>query len=128
MKASNTRKLLLEALREMPVVQIACKKVGVSRPTYYRWRKNLKFAHEVDLALADGFELINDMGDSQLIALIRDKKLGAIQYWLRNHSPQYGHKSQVTGNTLAPVLSEKQKILIEKALKATAPHETRRAT
>jgi transcriptional regulator of acetoin/glycerol metabolism len=36
-RQKHEKNALIEALKEMPIVQIACKKAGVGRATYYRW-------------------------------------------------------------------------------------------
>jgi hypothetical protein len=82
---------LIEALKEMPIVQIACKKAGVGRATYYRWRKeDMSFLKLSDEALTHGIDFINDMSESQLITLIREKKMPAISLWLRHNHKRYG--------------------------------------
>ncbi len=84
---------LIEALKEMPIVQLACKRAGVSRATYYRWRQeDGAFRRESDDALTQGCEYVNDMSESQVIALIKEKKMPAISLWLKHHHPKYGAK------------------------------------
>lgn len=107
---------LVEALKEMPIIQIACKKAGVSRATYYRWRKEDKeFLRNSENSLAHGIEFINDMGESQLITLIREKKMPAISLWLKHNHKRYGSKTQ----NYNPVISkedlseEENKIVLE---------------
>lgn len=107
---------LLEALKEMPIIQVACRKAGVSRPTYYRWRKEDKnFFRQTEDAIIQGFEFINDMSESQVITLIKEKKLPAIVLWLKHHHPLYGSKTQ----SYKPVPSaedldpEEEKIVLE---------------
>ena len=118
MKKDKIRDSMIVALKEMPIVQIACKKVGVGRTTYYRWRENKKFAREADTAIAEGEAFITDMSESQLIGLIRDKNFPAIQLWLRHHHPKYTNKVEVTGNLnmKEEPLTPEQEELVEKAL------------
>ena len=33
---------LLAVLKEMPIVEVACKRVGISRGTFYRWQQEDK--------------------------------------------------------------------------------------
>ena len=35
----HNKTIILEQLQKAPIVQIACEKTGISRATYYRWRK-----------------------------------------------------------------------------------------
>lgn len=97
MKRDKLKNLLIEQLKEMPVVQFACKKLGVGRATYYRWRQNKEFAKVADAAITEGELLITDMSESQLISLIRDRNFQALQLWLKNHHPRYGDKVEISG-------------------------------
>lgn len=92
---TDNKKRLINAFKEMPIVQVACKKAGVSRATYYRWRIEDKvFLRESEDALNQGYELINDMSESQLVTLIKEKKLPAITHWLKYHHSRYGTKAR----------------------------------
>ena len=85
---------LLDILKEMPIIQVACKKAGVSRATYYRWRnEDQEFAQASSSALKEGVDFINDMTETQIIQLIKEKKLPAIALWLKHNNPRYGGKS-----------------------------------
>ena len=128
MKKDKTKEILLEQLRKTPIVQIACEKIGVSRATYYRWRKeDGEFKKATDEAISDGEMLITDMSESQLISLIRDKNFAAIQLWLRHHHPKYTNKVEVTGNlnVKEEPLTPEQEELVEKALKLAGLLENR---
>ena len=92
-RQEKDKHFLVEALKEMPIVQIACKRAGVSRATYYRWRKEDKdFLRQSEDAMVQGFEFINDMSESQIVTLIKEKKLQAMVIWLKHHHPRYGSK------------------------------------
>lgn len=86
MKKEKQQKFLDELLK-VPIVQIACERCGISRQTAYRWRgEDPDFYALWDKALEDGETLINDMAESQLLQLIKDKHFGATRYWLdRRH-------------------------------------------
>jgi hypothetical protein len=79
---------ILEHLKSVPIIEVACKKSNIARATYYRWRnEDNEFLRQSEEALQDGIDMINDMTESQLIGLIKDKKFQAVQFWLRhNHS------------------------------------------
>ena len=115
---------MIEALQEMPIVMFACKKAGVGRTTYYRWRKNEKFAKEADTAIAEGEALITDMSESQLISLIRDRNFPALQLWLKAHHPKYSNKLEVAATindeSKKIELTAEQKALAKKALTLAA--------
>jgi hypothetical protein len=110
------KKKIVEALKEMPIVQYACKRAGVSRATYYRWRRDDKsFKRETIDALDQGVEYINDISESQLITLIKEKKLPAIALWLKNNHPRFSSKQNLhTPVSATEDLSpEEQKLMIE---------------
>jgi hypothetical protein len=72
-QAKNKDKLL-EQLSKTPIVQIACEKTNVSRATYYRWRQeDSEFAEKADKAIGYGNLIMNDVAESQLLSLIKDK-------------------------------------------------------
>lgn len=94
------QKVVLEQLRKIPIVQIACERSNIGRSTYYRWRReDAKFKKATDEAMRDGEEMINDLSESQLITLIKEKNFPAIQLWLRQHHPKYRNKVEVTTRT-----------------------------
>ncbi len=111
--------LLLEQLKKTPIVQIACEKLGISRMTYYRWRKeDPKFSKESDTALSDGSMLINDMAESQLMSAIRDKNMTAIIFWLKHHHATYTERLEISGHLkhTSEELTPEQEALVKKAL------------
>jgi len=112
----NDKERLIEALKEMPIIQIACKKAGVSRATYYRWRKEDKnFLRNSDDAFLHGIEFINDMSESQLITLIKEKKMPAISLWLKHNHKRYGSKIQSYIPSLSKddLTEEENRIILE---------------
>ncbi len=122
-RKSREQAMLLEQLRKMPIVQIACEKAGVSRATYYRWKKEDEiFAKVAEEALSDGTALVSDMAESQLLSQIRDNNLGAIMYWLKHRNPNYNTKLEVTAKIRMQdeALTPEQRALIEKAIELSA--------
>lgn len=110
---------IIELLKKTPIIQIVCEKTGVSRATYYRWRKDdQEFTRETDDALTQGARLINDLAESQLISAIREKNLTAIIFWLKHHHPSYATKVELTTsrNQQDIVLTPEQEGLMKKAL------------
>ena len=127
MKNKKEKELLLEHLKKVPIIQIACEKVGISRATYYRWRKeNKKFSNLADEAILEGSRLINDLAESQLMSAIRDKNMTAIIFWLKYHHPSYTTRVEVMAHLKQSndELTSEQKSLIEQALKLAALSET----
>lgn len=114
-----SRPALLERLRQTPIVEVACQKAGVSRMTYYRWRKDdPAFAAEADAALAAGRALVSDLAEGQLVAAIRDRSLPAVTYWLRHHHPDYRAKLELALPEEA--LTPEQDALVRRALALAA--------
>jgi hypothetical protein len=113
----NRKEKLIEQLRKTPVVEVACKRQGIARATYYRWKKeDPQFAEKAELALQEGSELINDMAESKLISLIQEGNLTGIIFWLKNRHKKYSPKLEVTAKTQTIPLTEEQKKLIQKSL------------
>lgn len=119
MKKNRVKGEFLEQLRKVPIVQVACERVGISRNTVYRWRKeDSAFCKEMDIAIAEGEALVNDMSESQLISMIREKSWPAISFWLRKRSPKFRDRIEVTTNS-APQdeLSPEQETVVKEALR-----------
>lgn len=116
----ETKKQLRERLQKSPIVEVACKQTGLSRATYYRWRKDDEvFAEACDEAIEQSAGRINDMAESQLISAIKDKNMTAIVFWLKHHHPTYEARIRVDGRITHKTeeLTPDQAILVEKALK-----------
>lgn len=91
-----TKKKLLEQLKKVPIVQVACERVDISRSTYYRWRSDdSSFAKAADEAIKDGVLLINDLAENQLLMMIRSFNITAIIFWLKNHHKSYKEKKTI---------------------------------
>ncbi|MDD2758145.1 MAG: phBC6A51 family helix-turn-helix protein [Patescibacteria group bacterium] len=120
MKKDRIKTLFLEHIRRIPIIQVACEKVGVARSSVYRWRdEDKEFRKELEEALAEGEILINEMSESQLISLIRDKSWQAISFWLRKRSPKFRDRVEVTGNieSRQNELTPEQQAVVTKALR-----------
>lgn len=118
MKKTKKSKEFLEQLRKIPIVLVACEKCGLSRNTIYRWRKEDEdFAKEMDEALQEGADLVNDMTESQLLTLIKEKEWSAISFWLRHRNPKFKERLEITAKIEKEnVLTPEQKALVEKAV------------
>ncbi len=119
MKPMSQKEELLEILRRTPIVQTACQKVGISRATFYRWKRDSKsFAQQVDKALTEGCDLINDLAESQLLTAIKNQNLSSVYFWLKNHHKAYADKLQVMAQVehKDSPLTPAQRALIKKAL------------
>lgn len=113
----NKKLELVEQLKRTPIIEVACKKIGIGRATFYRWKKkDQKFAEEADFALHEGSQLVNDMAESQLITSIKNGNMTGIIFWLKNHHKQYSPKLEVTTKSADLPLTEEQKETIRKSL------------
>lgn len=118
MKKNKFQNEFLDELRKVPIIQVACEKVGLSRNSIYRWRKeDKKFSKIMDKAMSDGVDFVNDMSESQLLVMIKEKKWPAVSFWLKHRNSNYRDKIEVTtkdnnDNDLTP----EQKKVIKKAL------------
>lgn len=117
-ESKRSKELLLGQLQKNPIVQIACEKVGVSRVSFYNWkRKDEAFAKQIDEAIAGGQSLVNDLAESQLINAVKDRNFNAIMYWLKHHHPSYTTRVEIGGQIeVIEELSSEQKELVRKAL------------
>ncbi len=115
---------VIEHLKAMPILKIALDRAGISHATFYVWRENdPAFKTATDIAFAEGEALINDLSESQLIQLIKEKNFPAIHLWLRSHHKKYSTKVEVMATvkeTKTVELSPEQKTLIEEALRLAA--------
>jgi len=117
-RKSQEQEQLIMQLKKTPVIQIACEKTGVSRASYYRWRKeDEEFAYDCDRALSEGKQLVNDLAESQLLAAIRDGHMTAIIYWLKHHHKDYETRVAVTATVKQQdELTPEQEATVKQAL------------
>lgn len=96
MKTEKQRKILIEELEKNPIIGFASKKAGVARATYYRWlKRSKKFAEEAKKALEKGVFRINDLGQAQIILMMKNGNLTAIKFWLTHRDPAFSKKFQL---------------------------------
>ena len=117
MKKDSHAPRFLDELRKVPIVQVACEKSGISRNTVYRWLKEDKeFAKEYAEAEAAGIEFVNDMSESQLLQLIKDRKFSAIRLWLTSNHKRFATKPLKAQSEKNTELSDDQKDTIKQAM------------
>jgi len=116
-RQDKNMELLIEQLKKIPIIQIACEKVGISRATYYRWRKEEKnFAENTDNALMEGYLFINDLAESQVLRDIKNGKFNAVVFWLKHHHVKYGNKIEIIARRKEDKLTPEQEIIFDKAI------------
>lgn len=118
MKKNKVKNEFLNQLRKIPIIQVACEKVGVSRQSVYRWKEgDEEFAKEMESALKEGEALVNDMSENQLLVLIKEKNWSAISFWLRHRNPKFRDKIEITTKTHDGKLTPEQEAVVREALK-----------
>ena len=118
-KKSRLQEAFFNELKKVPIVLVACEKSGISRNSVYRWkREDKEFSKVMDEALAEGEALVNDMSESQLLTMIKEKNWSAISFWLRHRNPRFKDKIEVTSKTEdADELTPAQAEVVKHALK-----------
>ena len=121
MKKNKFQDLFLSELERVPIIQVACEKTNLSRNTVYRWRKeDLNFAKKMDESLVIGVALVNDMSETQLLTLIKEKNWPAISFWLKHRNDNYKNKIEITTKEDDERLTPSQAKIVKQALKLAA--------
>lgn len=128
MKKNKVKDAFLEQLRKVPIIQVACEKVGVSRNSVYRWKnEDDEFRKAMEDALAEGEALVNDMSENQLLSLIREKSWSAISFWLRHRNPRFRERVEITTKVEqvdVPLTPEQEELMKEGLRQALPRHES----
>lgn len=87
------KQALIDELKKMPIIEVACRRTDMGRTTYYRWREEDKeFAKQVDESIKYGKSVINDLAESKVITGIKDDDKAYTIYWLNHNHRTYGNK------------------------------------
>ena len=98
MRTAKIKKLLIEELKQKPVIETACRAAGIGRTAFYDWKKkDPKFAEAVTLALQFGKAFMADIAEMQLFNAIKNSDFRAVALYLRTHHSDYGNKLEVDG-------------------------------
>ena len=90
MKSRFLRGKFLEVLSETPLINHACKKIGISRATMYRWLKdNPEFKNAVEEVLTIGRENVSDIAEGKLMKMIHEGNYKAVRFYLENNNARY---------------------------------------
>lgn len=126
MKKNKTQDQFFEELRKVPIVQVACEKTGLSRNTIYRWKKEDKeFSKKMDQAMADGVAFVNDMSESQLLTMIKEKNWSAISFWLKHRNDNYKSRIEITTKEDFEELTPEQEKNVREALELASITESK---
>jgi hypothetical protein len=112
---------IIDNLKHLPIIEVACSKAGIARATYYRWRKtDGMFTKLADDAISAGVNYINDLAESKLLSEINGGNLTAILYWLNHRHTAYSNKVEITTNVKQnEKLTPEQQKAVKKALSLT---------
>lgn len=114
----NEQSALLEKLKTVPVVTIACKLTNVSRATFYRWiKENEKFARTVDEAINESTGIVTDMAESNVIGHVKKGDINTSKYWLKYHHHVYGAKLRELKTRYHAEISKEDKQRIRRAIR-----------
>ena len=126
MKSKATKQQFFDELKKVPIIQVACERTGISRQTIYRWRLDDKdFARGMDEAMTDGVAFVNDMSESQLLTMIKEKSWSAISFWLRHRNDNYKNKIEVTTKEDIEELSPSEQKIVKLALKLASLNKSK---
>ncbi len=125
MKTDKNKELLLGQLKNTPIIQVACSKIGVGRASYYRWKhEDQEFALKADQALSEGVALMNDMAESKLLSTIKEGNLTGIIFWLKNRHDAYKTRVEISSAQKEEViLTDEQEQIIKRAIGITQLEE-----
>ena len=91
-RISEQKQKVLEFLEESGNVSFACKRSGISRETYYRWKEDAGFEAMADVAIDYGKSFVNDLAHTQLVRKIQEGDMQAIRFHLANCHDDYRPK------------------------------------
>lgn len=86
------QKKVLEHLAEYGNISYSCKRAGISRETYYKWRENRVFAYNADIAIDLGKSFVNDLAQTHLVQNIQQGDMQAVRFQLVSCHPDYQPK------------------------------------
>lgn len=91
MKSKNRKQAqILRELENNPLVERACKKVGIARSTYYRWcEADSGFDARSKLNQEKGRAKLTDFVESKLLENIGNNQYASIAYWLSHNTERY---------------------------------------
>ncbi len=93
MKRRHLENRFIEELERVHIISLACKNVGLSRQTIYRWMDNdPKFRQRVHDAIEMGVESVCDLAESKMVGAIDRGESWAIKFLLMNRHKEYKPK------------------------------------
>jgi hypothetical protein len=92
-RTAKDKERFLDELSKTPNVEVTCKKVGVSRATYYRWRnEDQTFYEDAEANLKLSRNAMNDLVEWKLLDNVKKGQQPAITYYLSHNHQTYKSK------------------------------------
>ena len=88
-RIQKLKQKLLQNLTESGNISYACKRTGISRETYYKWKEDPLFAFDAEAAVEYGKSFVNDLAHTQLIRNIQEGNMQAVRFQLASCHPDY---------------------------------------
>ncbi len=90
MISRKTKKQLLDALHDTPWISVACKRVGISRATLYRWlNEDDEMSGQIRDSIEAGRYNLIDYAESNLMKKVGEGNLEAIKFVLSHLHRKY---------------------------------------
>ncbi len=87
---------IIDVLLKMPVIQVAVKRVGISRATYYRWcEEDREFDRVATEAIREGSMVINELAQSKIIEQMSTGNMTAAIFWLKSRDPKFSDRRTI---------------------------------
>jgi len=87
---SQQKKKILDELAATPIVEIACKKAGIHRSTFYRWcEQDHLFRDNAEQVRLESIWAVNDLAESKIIARVKNDDYKATTFWLKHNHHHY---------------------------------------
>jgi len=88
-KGLEKKDAMIQALENsLGIVSVACRKVGISRQTHYRWQQE---DENYERATKEIIEATIDFVESKLFENIQDKKEASIMFYLKSKAKHRGY-------------------------------------
>lgn len=80
----------IEQLKQAPIIQLVCEKMGIPRSTLYRWKdEDLDFDDDIADAMSEGQQFMDDIVENKFMALVNDKHWPAIHCYITRRHPKF---------------------------------------
>jgi len=108
---------------QMGNVTAACKKMDISRDTFYRWKaEDEEWGKEIDDLVGRKRYEMNDFAEGKLYENINNGNITCLIFYLKTKHPDYKQKIDLSGEVTQNVkLSDDEKELLKQAIRFAYP-------